>query len=205
MLATRSRRPARPVPASPGAFPAPSSLTSTQAASSVCRIRSVQWCAWLWRSTLVTPSRTAQSLNNLAGLYAEQGQYEQAEPLYQRALAIREQQLGPLHPHTATSLNNLAGLYKAQGQYEQAEPLYQRALAIREQQLGPLHPHTAASLNNLALLYKVQGKYEQAEPLYQRALAICEQQLGPSHSSTTTIRKNYASLLRMTQREDKDM
>ena len=40
-----------------------------------------------------------------------QGKYEQAESLYERALAIREQQLGPEHPDTATSLNNLAVLY----------------------------------------------------------------------------------------------
>src|SRR5262249_40986810 len=33
----------------------------------------------------------ATSLNNLAGLYDAQGQYAQAEPLYQRALAIREE------------------------------------------------------------------------------------------------------------------
>ncbi len=148
---------------------------------------------------------TANSLNNLAELYREQGKYEQAKLLYQRALAICEQQLGPLHPDTAHNLNNLAALYANQDKYEQAEPLYQRALAIREQQLGPLHPDTASSLNNLAGLYTNQDKYEQAEPLYQRALAFCVQQLGPSHSMTATIRKNYASLLRMMQREDKDM
>jgi tetratricopeptide (TPR) repeat protein len=51
---------------------------------------------------------TATSLNNLSALYRAQGKDEQAEPLYQRALAIHEQQLGPLHPATATSLNNLA-------------------------------------------------------------------------------------------------
>ena len=54
---------------------------------------------------------TATSLNNLAALYDRQGQYEQAESLYQRALTIREQQLGPLHPDTAQSLNNLGELY----------------------------------------------------------------------------------------------
>ena len=37
-------------------------------------------------------------LNNLANLYAEQGKYAEAEPLYQRALHIWEQQLGPEHP-----------------------------------------------------------------------------------------------------------
>jgi tetratricopeptide (TPR) repeat protein len=32
----------------------------------------------------------ARSLNNLAGLYENQGRYTEAEPLFQRSLAIRE-------------------------------------------------------------------------------------------------------------------
>ncbi len=84
--------------------------------------------------------RLAASLNNLAALYDTQGKYAQAEPLYRRALAIREKVLGPEHPAVATSLNNLAGLYYAQGKYTQAEPLFQRALAIREKTLGASHP-----------------------------------------------------------------
>ena len=79
-------------------------------------------------------------MNNLAGLYDTQGQYAQAEPLYQRSLAIREKALGPDHPDVAQSLNNLAGLYDTQGQYAQAEPLYQRSLAIWEKALGPGPP-----------------------------------------------------------------
>ena len=39
--------------------------------------------------------RLATSLNNLAALYSAQGNYAQAEPLYQRALAIVEKALGP--------------------------------------------------------------------------------------------------------------
>ena len=35
------------------------------------------------------------SLNNLAVLYRAQGQYAEAEPLYQRAMAIRKRVLGP--------------------------------------------------------------------------------------------------------------
>src|SRR5205085_2146782 len=85
---------------------------------------------------------TATSLNNLAGLYDNQGKYEQAEPLFQRALAVSEQALGPNHPSTAQSLNNLALLYDSQGKYEQAEPLFQRALTIFEKVLGTEHPST---------------------------------------------------------------
>ena len=47
-------------------------------------------------------SDTAISLNNLALLYDNQGKYNEAEPLYQRALAIDEKTLGPDHPDTAT-------------------------------------------------------------------------------------------------------
>jgi tetratricopeptide (TPR) repeat protein len=76
----------------------------------------------------------------------------EALPLYQRALAIRETALGPLHPDTATSLNNLAFLYQTTGNYAEALPLYQRALDISETALGPLHPRTRATQNNLRLL-----------------------------------------------------
>src|SRR5947207_2357334 len=111
-----------------------------------------------------------------------QGKYKEAEPLYQRVLAIEEQELGTTHPSTATTLNNLATLYDAQGQYKEAEPLYQRALAIRKQALGPTHPDTAESLSNLAGLYRRRGRYKEAGPLYQRALEVYEQQLGVTGS-----------------------
>jgi tetratricopeptide (TPR) repeat protein len=64
----------------------------------------------------------AASLNNLALLYANQGRYADAEPLYKPALAIREKALGPNHPDIAQSLNNLALLYHNQGRYADAEP-----------------------------------------------------------------------------------
>ncbi len=67
--------------------------------------------------------RYATTLNNLAFLYYAQGRYVEAEPLYQRALAIRENALGPEHPDVATSLNSLAKLYQAQGRNEDAERL----------------------------------------------------------------------------------
>jgi tetratricopeptide (TPR) repeat protein len=112
--------------------------------------------------------------------------------LYERALSITEQALGPMHPNTARSLNNLAGLLESQGEYGAARPLYERALAIREQALGPLHPDTATSLNNLAGLLGSQGEYGAARSLYERALAICERSLGVDHPTTRTIRNNLA-------------
>jgi tetratricopeptide (TPR) repeat protein len=98
---------------------------------------------------------------NAWGLSAyEAGAYPAAEPLYQRALALREQVLGPDHPDTAQSLNNLALLYQDQGRYGKAEPLYQRALALCEWVLGPDHPTTATVRENYATLLRHRPRHE---------------------------------------------
>ena len=43
-----------------------------------------------------------------------QGKYEEAEPLYHKALAIDRKVYGNEHPAVARDLNNLAGLLEAQ-------------------------------------------------------------------------------------------
>ncbi len=70
------------------------------------------------------------SLNNLAELYRAQGKYAEAEPLYKRALAIREKALGPEHPHVANILRNMAECYKKTGKKKEAKRLEERAKII---------------------------------------------------------------------------
>jgi len=129
----------------------------------------------------------AATLFMQAGAYLlARGQYEQAEELYTRALAIREQVLEPEHADLASSLDRLASVYRRRGKYEQAVPLFQRAIAIGEKTLDPEHPALATRYDNLASLYSEQGRYQEAEPLFQRALAIYEKMLGPEHPDTAT-------------------
>jgi tetratricopeptide (TPR) repeat protein len=124
-----------------------------------------QWCKWhivaafvLALSVLPTAGAQqadlaeVQRLNEQVTQYYAAGRFQEAIPLAQRALAINENALGPVHPDTATSLNNLAALYRATGAYAKAEPLYQRALAIHEKALGPGHPDTATSLDRQAVV-----------------------------------------------------
>ena len=47
---------------------------------------------------------------NLAKLYGAQGRYSEAEPLYQRALALRERVLGAEHPYTKASRESLTAI-----------------------------------------------------------------------------------------------
>jgi tetratricopeptide (TPR) repeat protein/tRNA A-37 threonylcarbamoyl transferase component Bud32 len=137
---------------------------------------------------------TLSSVNNLAGLHMDKGDYSAAEPLYQRALAGYEKSLGPDHPHTLTSVNNLAKLLSDKGDTAVAEQLLQRALSGSEKSLGPDHPETLTSVDNLADLYHDTKNYTEAESLYQRALVGREKLLGPDHPDTLASLNNLATL-----------
>jgi tetratricopeptide (TPR) repeat protein/transcriptional regulator with XRE-family HTH domain len=147
----------------------------------------VRICATLVEQWNILFDDAAQLLNR-AGVYLHtRAQFAEAEPLLKQSLTIREQVLGPEHPHVALSLSCLGELYQDQGQPGQAEPLYQRALSICEQALGPEHSDVAVVLNALALLYWQEGKYAEGEALARRALSIREQALGPEHPDVAVV------------------
>jgi class 3 adenylate cyclase/tetratricopeptide (TPR) repeat protein len=157
-------------------------------------ITHAQVCAELIEKWDFEFEEAARLLNNAGGYLYERARFNEAKPLFERALRIREKALGSDHPNVAASLNNLAGLYNSQGKYAEAEPLYKRALEIDEKALGKDHPDVATDLNNLAGLYRAQGKYAEAEPLYKRALEIMEKALGSDHPDVATSLNNLALL-----------
>ena len=159
------------------------------------RSTNAPWRSMRRRWARTTPT-TATILNDLASLYAAQGRHAEAEPLFRRALAIREKVLGPDHPYVATTLGNLGGLYLALGRHAETEPLLERALVIRESALGPEHPDVAESLNNLAIVYRRQGRYGEAESLQPEGSGrSMEKTLGPDHPSTATVLKNLRQVV----------
>ncbi|KAF8465110.1 hypothetical protein BDZ91DRAFT_728791 [Kalaharituber pfeilii] len=135
---------------------------------------------------------TLETVNNMAGVYEEQGKYSHALELYQRALAGYEKSLGVDHQSTLQTVSNVATVYMQQGKYSQALELYQRALAGREKSLGVDHPSTLQTVSNVATVYMQQGNYSQALELYQRALAGREKSLGVDHPSTLSTVNNMA-------------
>jgi Tetratricopeptide repeat len=80
-----------------------------------------------------------------------------ARPLFERALIIRENALGPEHPETALILDNLVRLLLQVPDISGAQPLAERALAIKEKTLGPDDLGIAVSLHNLGSLCKSRG------------------------------------------------
>ncbi len=69
-------------------------------------------------------------MHNLALLYEAQGRYAEAEPLYQRALTIREQVLGPESPKTVATVESYALLLRKMQREKEATSLEERVKAI---------------------------------------------------------------------------
>ena len=78
----------------------------------------------------VTLLLVAGCLAGLAALYHLQDRYAEAEPLYQRLLALLEEALGPDHSDVAETLEEYAGLLRATGREAHAAEIEARARAI---------------------------------------------------------------------------
>jgi tetratricopeptide (TPR) repeat protein len=72
----------------------------------------------------IEPRDCGQSGGWMLGvLYRDQGKLDQAEQMYQRALAGYEKALGPDHTSTLNTVNNLGVLYRDQGKLDQGSSL----------------------------------------------------------------------------------
>lgn len=81
----------------------------------------------------------AGHLNDLADRAIEAGDYRKAEKLAQRALCIKEAELGPNHPTIACDMFNVALLCQAVGNYAEAFALLRRSLMVEQACLGLEH------------------------------------------------------------------
>ena len=71
---------------------------------------------------------TLYALNNLAYIFASQGHFSDAEPLYKKGFRLRQEVLGGIHPLTLASLKNLAEFYQSQEKYAEAEIYWRKYL-----------------------------------------------------------------------------
>jgi tetratricopeptide (TPR) repeat protein len=78
------------------------------------------------------PSRYAIFCGKLADLYFRESQFEKAQELEEKALAIREQIYGDSHRATLVSIANLALVFAARNKYGEAERYLKHIVAVRE-------------------------------------------------------------------------
>jgi tetratricopeptide (TPR) repeat protein len=137
---------------------------------------------------------TADTLNVLALAHGASRAPAAAEPLFRRALAIRESALPPDHPELARSLGNLGHALLAAGRAKEATPLLRRAAAIAEAAFITPRPELAEALANLASLLLWEGEWAEGEALFRRALTIQATARGAEHPVVAGLRRTLAGL-----------
>lgn len=124
----------------------------------------------------------AESLIDLGNIYWGQNKFEQAGPLFYRALGILGMLLGPADKDVEkvrldiTRLNSCRNKDKLVG----GEPFFVDDLAAKERSFGTNHPEVVVkSLFTLAGYYIKEGRPALTEPLYQRVIAAQGKSLPP--------------------------
>ncbi len=139
-------------------------------------------------------SGLAESLNNLATLHFQRGEYAAAERLYLETLGIQRSALDATDPQIATTINNLASVLRGRGDLAAAERRQREAIALWQAMGDAGSVDVATGLNNLAIIRYRQDDLADAEQLFRQAHALRADLLGEDHPDTAQTLGNLARI-----------
>lgn len=139
-----------------------------------------------WQKKAPKSKNFAFALNNLGLNYLYKGEYEMAEPYFQKALPLIEKTMGRQSEVFAQIANNLAGVYWKTGRYEEAANYLREAVDIRTSKIGKTHPKYLQSRNALAAVYLKALNYKEAIEIFEELKNTLEK-LGQTESGFYSI------------------
>lgn len=148
------------------------------------------------------PTTQAKLMETIGVVYTKLGLYDEARPLLERSLELRDGAAVTEYPDVGDSLQSLAVLYYRQGLFAEGEELARRSLAIREASLGTDHLDVAESLNTVGVLCAEQFRYTEAEEAFSQAIEIREKVLGPNHPDVAESLRELGTVYYMLDRFD---
>jgi len=119
-------------------------------------------------------AQAAETLDELAAVYFQAGQYSRSLRTYEQARKYRERVFGPGSPEVAKSLVLLGAERHQRGALDEAESLFRRAVEL-------LRPHAddpawrallSGSLRNLAEVLEDRGRQTEADALAREASGL---------------------------------
>ncbi len=149
-----------------------------------------------------TPLVEAELKSVIGEVYLSLGDLQRAEPLLERALAIRTDHLGTGGRGVADSLNALGVLRLNMGDFETAKELFDRAIPIFEKTIGLSNATVANVRANICTVQWRLGNYDLALAACDRALEILEAEQGPDHINVAGVLSQKSNVLRELGRSD---
>lgn len=121
---------------------------------------------------------TVKTINDLALLYAAEGDITPARKLLARALRITG---GSPSPEAAGLMNNLGYLYYKKGKYSQSRDMFERALAAVGNGVTADGSDMMTILGNLGTAELAAHDAPAAESHFRKALSIAQESFAPDH------------------------
>jgi serine/threonine-protein kinase len=135
-------------------------------------------------SSLASEPEVLSAVQTAIGLsYLGLGRYDDAQPLLQRALALRQRLPSEAAGGLAASYRNLAVLYSERGELAPAESLFRASLYTYRSMSAPDSAGIATVLNDLADLLQYKGDLGAAAAMQRDAIAIRTRREGPRSES----------------------
>jgi len=147
-----------------------------QRAQTLCT-RSVE----IQKNILGNTLKTAHPFMVLADLSRQQGDKRQARIFYERALALQERYLGPMHPQLATTLSNLGDLLTELGALEDSKNVLDRALLILESSSSTKTVTYGVTLHNVGRLEFKRKHYRKSLEQYRKAVHVFKSVVSAQH------------------------
>jgi serine/threonine protein kinase/Tfp pilus assembly protein PilF len=129
----------------------------------------------------------------LGRTYRDLGLYDEAEPHFLRAVALRERVNGPASNEASRAINGLAILRLRQGRAAESAALLRRTITLDRQNLGPRHPEVAVGLINLVDALIAEGDYDASETAAREGIAILRRVVTEGGPGDPTEHRLYLS------------
>ena len=137
-----------------------------------------------------------EAFERLAERHFEQGNYKEAQVIYERILVHKLNDLGPESDELIEDYNNLAMTLCIQKFFDRAEPFMKKAVSLYEKK-EPKDPLAFADyLHSLGTIHYRMDKLEDAEEEFSRVLEIRKAMLDKDHEDIGRTLTDYARVVK---------
>lgn len=147
-------------------------------------------------------SAIAIHTNNLALLYFNWGQMEQALSIYSKVLKQKEDLFGPDSLQVAWVYKDMGMVYESMNQPQEAKKNFDKALSIRLKNGKEGEYAAMDSWDHLAKSYELMGRYGEALPLYEKIYQFWRDERGDESNVARSAKNELAGIYSDLGRED---
>jgi serine/threonine protein kinase len=144
----------------------------------------------------------AELVGYIGILQFKTGHIEEGVDSFRRALELRSEVFGPVHPTTLVIYTNLGAALARAGRYDDAILMDRDSIRRLEEAYGPRQARLSLALNNLGFIYAMTGRTAEADPILTRAVDIARNEYGEGERLGVVL--TSVAALRLEQRRPLD-